>query len=53
MSDFFASYVTIPVVVLCYFVWKAVHKTRLVVLADVDLGAGPYEALQGTKYERW
>lgn len=51
ISDFFASYVTIPVVILCYLGWKFGKKTSLVPLDEIYLGGGPHEALEGTRYD--
>lgn len=50
-SDFFAAYITIPCVVLAYFIWKFVAKTKVVPLDEIDLSGGPPEALVGTRYD--
>ena len=51
ISDFFASYITVPVVIMCFFGWKVYKKTSIVPLDLVDLSRGPAEALRGTRYE--
>ncbi|GMK58104.1 hypothetical protein CspeluHIS016_0501360 [Cutaneotrichosporon spelunceum] len=51
ISTFFASYITIPVVILCYVGWKLGAKTKVVKIADIDLSRGPHEALKGTRYD--
>jgi amino acid transporter len=51
ISDFFASYVTLPVIALCYIGWKIAKKTKMVRLDEIDLSMGPAEALRGTRYE--
>ncbi|WWC88923.1 uncharacterized protein L201_003838 [Kwoniella dendrophila CBS 6074] len=52
VSDFFASYVTLPVIALCFIGWKVVKKTKFVKSEDVDLSMGPQSALRGTKYDQ-
>ena len=52
ISDFFASYVTLPLIALCWIGFKLVRKTHGVKPADVDLSGGPAEALRGTQYDR-
>lgn len=50
-SDFFASYVTIPLVLLSFIIWKLVKKTKFVPLDEMDLSGGPREAMIGTRYD--
>jgi len=50
-SDFFASYVTIPLVLLSFIIWKLVKRTHFVPLDDMDLSGGPKEAMLGTRYD--
>ncbi|KAL1404843.1 hypothetical protein Q8F55_008454 [Vanrija albida] len=51
VSDFFASYVTVPVVLISFVGWKIAKKTKMPRLEDIDLSAGPKEALVGTRYD--
>jgi amino acid transporter len=52
VSDFFAAYVTLPLILLCFIGFKLVRKTKGVHTEDIDLGGGPAEALRGTQYDR-
>jgi amino acid transporter len=51
VSDFFASYITIPVVIICFVGWKVAKKTKMVPIDEIDLSKGPSEALRGTRYD--
>ncbi|CAK9783632.1 unnamed protein product [Cutaneotrichosporon oleaginosum] len=51
VASFFASYVTIPVVVLAYVGWKIAKRTKLVPIDEIDLSRGPVEALRGSRYD--
>ncbi|WVR06753.1 hypothetical protein IAU60_003788 [Kwoniella sp. DSM 27419] len=52
VSDFFASYVTLPFIGLCFILWKLIKKTKFQRYEDIDLSAGPEAALRGTKYDK-
>lgn len=56
VSSFFASYVTLPVVLLAFFgfrlyCWRVGRPVGLTNLQAVNLGNGPVRALRGTKYD--
>nr|XP_018262615.1 uncharacterized protein I303_05632 [Kwoniella dejecticola CBS 10117]OBR84773.1 hypothetical protein I303_05632 [Kwoniella dejecticola CBS 10117] len=51
ISNFFASYVTLPVIALCFIGWKVVKKTKITKLEEIDLSMGPQVALRGTKHD--
>ncbi|KAL1407165.1 hypothetical protein Q8F55_006579 [Vanrija albida] len=51
VSNFFAAYITIPVVFISWLVWKLVKRTKMVDPNQVDLSNGPAEALKGTRYD--
>ncbi|KAJ6785900.1 hypothetical protein PWT90_05541 [Aphanocladium album] len=56
VSDFFASYVTLPVVLMAFFgfrmySWRAGRPVGLTNLKAVNLSNGPVRALRGTKYD--
>lgn len=51
VSTFFASYITLLVILLAFVTWKLVKKTRLVPLEEIDLSGGPKEAMMGTRYD--
>lgn len=56
IAGFFASYITIPVVILSFLGFKFYlirqgAPTGLKNLEDIDLSGGPERALQGTRYE--
>lgn len=51
VADFFASYITIPVVLIAYFGWKIAKRTKVVPIDEIDLSKGPIEALRGTRYD--
>lgn len=51
VANFFASYITIPVVIVCYVGWKVAKRTKLVPINDIDLSNGPIESLRGTRYD--
>ncbi|BEI82223.1 hypothetical protein CcaverHIS002_0300910 [Cutaneotrichosporon cavernicola] len=51
VATFFASYITIPVVVICFVGWKIYGKTKFVRIDEIDLSKGPPDALRGTRYD--
>lgn len=51
VSTFFASYITIPVVIICYVGWKITKRTKIVPIDEIDLSKGPIESLRGTRYD--
>lgn len=51
VADFFASYITIPVVIIAYVGWKIAKRTKIVPIDEIDLSNGPIEALRGTRYD--
>lgn len=56
VSGFFASYVTLPVVVLSFFgfrfySWRVGRPVGFTDLKSVNLSNGPVQALRGTKYD--
>jgi amino acid transporter len=51
VSNFFAAYVTLPLIAICWLGFKIVRKTTGVRPENVDLSGGPAEALQGTAYD--
>jgi amino acid transporter len=52
ISDFFASYVTLPLIGVCYISFKLIKRTKGIRPEDIDLSRGPAEALWGTKYDQ-
>jgi amino acid transporter len=52
ISDFFASYVTLPLIGICFIGFKLVKRTKGVRPEDIDLSRGPAEALWGTRYDQ-
>lgn len=51
ISDFFASYVTLPLIGVCYLSFKLIKRTKGIRPEDIDLSRGPAEALWGTRYD--
>lgn len=51
VATFFASYITIPVVIICYVGWKIAKRTKIVPIDEIDLSHGPIESLRGTRYD--
>jgi amino acid transporter len=53
VSDFFASYITLPVFGLCWIGFRLVKKDVIGMarLEDIDLSNGPEQALRETRYD--
>jgi yeast amino acid transporter len=51
ISDFFASYITLPTIALCFIGYKCFRGTKFVDPHEVLLNMGPAEALYGTHYD--
>ncbi|KAM0525353.1 hypothetical protein ACHAPE_000053 [Trichoderma viride] len=56
VSDFFACYITLPVIALSLlgfriYLWRTGKAYGLTNLDEINLGNGPVKALQGTRYD--
>lgn len=55
VSNFIAAYITVPIFILSYVIWKLVKRTKMIPLAEIDFVTGRRELdeMEAVDHERY